>query len=284
MSLSDAQIRANQQAVHDYFTNGGELRKSSNDVALTNFKSAKDSTTTNAKSASKSTGLSSDVLASYANQITNANNNANQMSIQQAQINRDFQEYMSNTSHQREVADLAKAGLNPILSANNGASTPSGATASISDNSSNLASLLGGAINGMVALATTSMNNANQLQMNKDTLAQQKLLGLLGLDMSKYQADLGYNASVYASNNAKQASMYAAMMSNAAAKYSSDMSYAASKYGSDNSLLNAREQRDFDISRPQNKYQAYNAANSDKFDGNFVDKTMMKLMSYLDII
>ena len=66
-------------------------------------------------------------LAGAASLLSGRRQNAAQTAAANKQM--DFQETMSGSAHQREVRDLRKAGLNPILSATGGmgASTPPGA-------------------------------------------------------------------------------------------------------------------------------------------------------------
>lgn len=101
-------------------------------------------------------------------------NEANQ---EQAQNQMDFQERMSNTSHQREVADLKAAGLNPILSAHGGASTPGGAMATMQNPYADLPNNINSAMQTTMQMAQFKQNLAvaqSQEKLNNAAASHQQ--------------------------------------------------------------------------------------------------------------
>lgn len=83
----------------------------------------------------------------------------------EAKKQRDFQERMSSTSHQRETRDLEASGLNRILSLGKGANTPSGAQALVPDYSKTVDS----AQSGFRVAQEAALTLANIRKVEQDT-------------------------------------------------------------------------------------------------------------------
>lgn len=163
----------------------------------------------------------------------------------EAEKNRSWQQFMSSSAHQREIEDLKKAGLNPVLSVmgGNGAATTSGATASSQAPSGAMGQTDFSGAQSLVGLLGSFLNQQTQLaQMNTSALTNLAVADKYTA-MSKYTAELGASTQLQttAMNNAIQryvsdnnlsaaqaqaaANIAAATIHKEASMYSADQNY-----------------------------------------------------------
>lgn len=175
---------------------------------------------------------------------------ARDFNASEAAKNRNWQEFMSSTAHQREVQDLLRAGLNPVLSVTggNGAPVTSGATASAHAPSGAMGQVDTSAAGALVSFLGSILNQMTQLETARVSAQSNQAIADKYTAMSKYTSELQASTQLTTANISAAASKYAAdahysgaLASAAASKVAASIHAAAQKYGYDVSSMTQKE-------------------------------------------